>query len=114
MRKYETVVALHPDLTEAEVQKFAQDFQKTLESKGALDVKVDLWGKRQLAFNVEKKSHASYVCFYYSSEQANVVNEASAQLRLLEQVLLFQSHRLDLPIRAVKPGSSGSQEEYML
>lgn len=114
MRKYETVVALHPDLTESQVQKFAQDIQKILESKGAQEVRADIWGKRQLAFNVQKKSHASYLAFYYGSEQANVVNDANAQLRLLEQVLLFQSHRLDLPIRAVKPGSSSSREEYAL
>jgi small subunit ribosomal protein S6 len=115
MRQYETVVALSPELGEADVQKFIQDFQKILEAKGAQSIRVDSWGRRQLAFNVKKKSHASYICFYYGSEVASVVNDINAQLRINESILLFQSHRLDLAVRPVKENSrSGSGEEAVL
>ena len=66
MRKYELVCLIQPDLDETAFNGVL-DRVKTwvAESGGSVD-KVDIWGKRRLAFPIRKQHESNYVLFNLS------------------------------------------------
>ena len=60
---------------------------------GSVD-KVDKWGKRRLAYRVDKYREGTYVLFQFSGEP-NVVKELERRLRVSDVVLKFLTVRID-------------------
>ena len=65
-----------------------------LTTAGATVDKVDKWGKRRLAYRVDKYREGSYVLFQFSSEPT-VVKELERRLRVSDVVLKFLTVRID-------------------
>lgn len=63
---YETVVVISAKLEEA-VSELVQKFKELIEKNAKLD-KVDEWGKRKLAYEINKESEGYYVLFEFTSE----------------------------------------------
>jgi small subunit ribosomal protein S6 len=61
---------------------------------GATVDKVDKWGKRRLAYRVDKYREGTYVLFQFSGEPA-VVKELERRLRVSDVVLKFLTVRID-------------------
>ncbi len=106
MRNYESIIILSPELTDEKAKARGKQIGELFEGKGATNLKVEEWGRREIAYVTKKKSHGFFLCFYFESENNEVINEVNESLRIMDDVLLFQSHRLDLPVRAFK----GQQE----
>ena len=102
MRKYETVIVYHPNLNKDRLDAEIKKVKELLESQGAVEVEIKQWGKRQLAYPAKKQSYGYYVIFFYNSEQHRVPAEAAAILRINDQVLKFQSHRINEHARRFK------------
>ena len=102
MRDYETVVVIHPDLGEAGTKELADRVRTILEQGGAQIVKVEDWGQRELAFQLQKQYRGFYVFYDYKAEHAAVA-ELERQLKLSDHVLRFvsvrQIHKKALPPR---------------
>ncbi len=64
MRNYEIMYIVKPTIGEDEVKKVASNFQKTLESNGAKITNVDVWGQRQLAYDI-KVGNDTFKSGYY-------------------------------------------------
>ncbi|MGH7805688.1 MAG: 30S ribosomal protein S6 [Candidatus Binatia bacterium] len=92
MRDYETVVVIHPDLGEAGAKELADRVRTILEQGGAQLAKVEDWGLRELAFQVQKQYRGAYFFFDYKAEHAAVV-ELERQLKLNDRILRFLSVR---------------------
>lgn len=116
MRKYETIVVYNPALAETAVKDEVKKFEKLLDSRKAQNVKVDVWGRKQIAYSVKKNSFGNFVCFTYESADHNISREVTNQLRIADPVIKFQSHRINEKVRKFKgnpkrkPGSSGEDE----
>lgn len=65
MRPYEMMVLYHPDL-EIDIDKALKKVEKIITSNKGKVIKVDSWGKRKLAYSIQKQDHAIYV--YYDIE----------------------------------------------
>ena len=93
MRKYELVCIVHPDLDE---NAFSGVIEKVkgwvTESAGTVD-KVDVWGRKRLAYLVRKQREGQYVLF-------NVTLPATATAAL-DQNLRFQEPVIRYMITAV-------------
>lgn len=61
MRHYEIVFIVHPDQSE-QVPAMIERYKNTITSKGGKIHRVEDWGRRQLAYLINKFAKAHYVC----------------------------------------------------
>lgn len=66
-KKYETIFIIDPDLEEEEIKALVEKFKNLLETSAQLE-SIDEWGKRKLAYEIEKKSEGYYVLANFSAE----------------------------------------------
>ena len=64
---YETVVVISAKLGEEAISELVQKFKELIEKNAKLD-KVDEWGKRKLAYEINKETEGYYVLFEFTSE----------------------------------------------
>ena len=86
MRRYELMVLLDPDVEEKTVAPSLDQFLGVVRQDGGTVEKVDVWGRRRLAFEISKKTEAIYAVIDIVAEPASV-KELDCQLNLNETVL---------------------------
>ncbi len=86
MRPYEVMVILDPDLEERTVRPSLDAFLNVIRTDGGTIDSVDVWGRRRLAYEINKKSDGIYVVVHIVANPAAVV-ELDRQLNLNESVL---------------------------
>jgi small subunit ribosomal protein S6 len=86
MRHYEVMVILDPDLEERTVGPSLDQFLGVVRQGGGAVEKVDIWGRRRLAYEIAKRSEGIYAVIDLRAEPA-VVAELDRQLKLNESVL---------------------------
>jgi small subunit ribosomal protein S6 len=86
MRHYEIMIILDPNLEERTVQPSLDQFLKVVTGSGGKVDKVDVWGKRRLAYQIQKKSEGFYAIVDLTAEPGTVL-ELDRQLNLNEAVL---------------------------
>ena len=86
MRHYELMVILDPDLEERTVAPSLDKFLNVIRKGGGSVEKVDVWGRRRLAYDINKKSEGIYAVVDMTAEPA-LAQELDRQLGLNESVL---------------------------
>ena len=61
MREYELMVILDPSLDERTVAPQMEKYLEQVTANGGSVEKVDIWGKRRLAYDILKRSEGIYV-----------------------------------------------------
>jgi small subunit ribosomal protein S6 len=95
MRRYEVMVILDPELEERTVQPSLEQFLGVIKQGGGSVEKVDVWGRRRLAYEINKKSEGIYAVLDLTAEPGTV-KELDRQLNLNEAVLRTKVIRPDL------------------
>jgi small subunit ribosomal protein S6 len=85
-RPYETVIIFDSTLEDSQVQEKIQRLSSLVAPNGGESVKVDLWGKRKLAYPIDKKEQGIYAVLRYETEPT-ALTEFERIMRLDEQVL---------------------------
>jgi small subunit ribosomal protein S6 len=86
MRRYELMVILDPNLEERAVSPSLDQFLGVVKNDGGSVEKVDVWGRRRLAYDIQKKSEGIYAIVDLTAEPATV-KELDRQLNLNETIL---------------------------
>ena len=86
MRHYELMVILDPDLEERTVAPSLDKFLNVIRKGGGSVENVDVWGRRRLAYDINKKSEGIYAVVDMTAEPA-VAQELDRQLGLNESVM---------------------------
>ena len=86
MRHYELMVILDPDLEERTIAPSLDTFLNVVRNGGGTVEKTDVWGRRRLAFEIDKKTEGIYAVIDLHATPAAVA-ELDRQLRLNESVL---------------------------
>ena len=94
MRIYEELFIVKPDAPEEEVDAFVETLRTQLTTAGATVDQVDKWGKRRLAYRVDKYREGSYVLFQFTGGP-EIVSELERRLRVSDVVLKFLTVRID-------------------
>ena len=94
LRHYEVMVILDPDLEERTVAPSLDTFLNVIRRSGGNVEKVDIWGRRRLAYEIDKKVEGIYAVVDLQSESA-AVSELDRQLNLNESVLRTKVIRPD-------------------
>jgi small subunit ribosomal protein S6 len=101
MRIYEELFIVKPDAPDEEVDQFIEQLRTQLTNLGATVDKVDKWGKRRLAYRVDKYREGSYVLFQFSAGP-ETVKELERRLRVADMVLKFITVRIDETLRRLE------------
>ena len=91
---YELAVLYRSDL-EPDLEKAGVKTKKLVTDTGGRILKEEVWGKRQLAYPIQKQTHALYVFYDLELEGAQLVKIESA-LNIDEGILRYQFHKPDL------------------
>ena len=92
--KYEMGVIVRADLEETALQAEWERVKGFIERFGGKIEKVDDWGRRKLAYPIQKLTEGMYSFITYTSE-GDTPKEVEARLRISENVLRFLTIRLD-------------------
>jgi small subunit ribosomal protein S6 len=85
-RHYEVMVILAPDLEERTVQPTLDTFLNVIRHEGGSVDHIDVWGRRRLAYEINKQADGIYAVLDVSCTPA-AVKELDRQLNLNEAVL---------------------------
>jgi small subunit ribosomal protein S6 len=94
MRKYEVMVILDPSLDDRTIAPSLDTFLSVIKKSGGAVDKVDIWGRRRLAYEIEKHAEGIYAVIDLQSEP-DAVLELDRQLNLNESVLRTKVLRPD-------------------
>ena len=95
MRHYELMVILNPDLEEKTVAPSLDTFLGVIRDGGGTVEKVDIWGRRRLSYEIQKRWEGIYAVVDLVAEPATV-KELDRQLNLSEAVMRTKVLRPDM------------------
>lgn len=94
MRDYELVLIAVPQLEDAELTALTERVTGWVSGRGGAITKINVWGRRQLAYAIRRQSDGFYVQFDYQLDPA-VNREFERNLQLDEQIIRYLIVRLD-------------------
>jgi len=94
MRTYEVMVILDPSLDERTVAPSIDTYLNVVRQDGGQVESVDVWGKRRLAYEIDKHTEGIYAVVDLRAEPATV-RELDRQLTLNESVMRTKVIRPD-------------------
>ena len=87
-RYYETLYLIRPDLEPEIYKEVIQKFNRIIESNEGIVTEIDEWGKKALAYEVEKFKDGFYVLVRFCGD-AELPEKLIREFRLDERVLKF-------------------------
>jgi small subunit ribosomal protein S6 len=94
LRHYEVMVILDPNLEERTIAPSLDTFLSVVKNDGGTVEKVDIWGKRRMAYEIDKHAEGIYAVIDLQAQPA-AVRELDRQLNLNESVLRTKVLRPD-------------------
>ena len=101
MRIYEELFIIKPDATEEEGDVLIEQLKTVITASGGTVDKVDKWGKRRLAYRVDKHREGSYVLFQFTAKP-ETVKELERRLRVMDSVIKFMTVRIDETLKRLE------------
>ena len=108
--QYELMVILNPEIDERTVAPSLDKFLKVITNDGGSIDKVDIWGKRRLAYEIQKKNEGIYAVVNFTATAATT-QELDRQLNLNEQIMRTKVLRAEEAIAMVAAEAERSAEK---
>jgi small subunit ribosomal protein S6 len=89
-REYETIYIMRPDIDAESADKVGSRLSEVVDREKGKLTKVELWGRRRLAYDIAKHRRGIYVYLKYLGD-GKVVSEVERNLRLSDGVLKYQT-----------------------
>ena len=68
MNYYETLYIVHPSLEAGRLKDIIMSVEESLKKMGGAPLALELWGKRRLAYFIDKQKYGTYVLLHYNGE----------------------------------------------
>jgi small subunit ribosomal protein S6 len=94
MRPYEVMVIFDPETDERSVQPTLEQYLTVITKGGGTVENLDIWGRRRLAYEIQKKSEGIYAVITLSAEPDDV-KEMDRQFRINESIMRTKVIRTD-------------------
>ncbi len=94
MRKYEVVYIIKPNFEEEQYQQIIEKFNALILSNGGEILKVEPWGKRRLAYEIEKLREGYYVLLQISGDN-ELPRELERNLQIADEILRYLVVRIE-------------------
>lgn len=109
MRHYEVVFLVHPDQSE-QVPAMVERYRSGIESKGGVIHRLEDWGRRQLAYPINKIHKAHYVLMNVECD-SEALAELESAFRFNDAVLRNMVIRRDAAITELSQLAKSQEEE---
>ena len=98
--QYELMVILDPAIDERQVAPKLDGFLKVITADGGSIDNVDVWGKRRLAYEIQKKNEGIYAVVNFTGT-SEATQELDRQLKLNESIMRTKVLRAEEAIALV-------------
>ena len=92
---YETTYILHPALQEGRLNDIVKTIQKKAESLGAEMLYFDNWGRKKLAYLIDKEKYGTYIFIQYKFRDLSNLKELSAEFEHNPNVLRYLNIKIE-------------------
>lgn len=89
MNKYELTVVLSAKLEDEERAAALEKVQGYITRFNGVVTNVDEWGKKRLAYEIQKMKEGYYYFIKFESESSDCSNEVEAHVRIMEPVIRY-------------------------
>jgi small subunit ribosomal protein S6 len=94
-RQYDLIYICRPDTLEADIDKIIATIETTATEKGAKIEKTEKWGRKRMAYRVQRLREGFYVYSVLKSTNGDVVKELERRLKVSDAVIKYMTIRLD-------------------
>lgn len=109
MRRYELMLVLRPDAPDERASSIIDRTTRYVVASGGQIVKVAPWGRRRLAYPIDRHRDGSYHIVVFESP-AEVIVELERSLQITEDVLRYLVTRVVKPVRVRRDTAAGESE----
>ena len=107
MRRYELMLVLRPDVADDKSQAIVDRTTRGIVASGGQIVKVAPWGRRRLAYPIDRHREGSYHIILFEAPSEAIV-ELEHTLLITEEVLRHLVTRVDRPSKV----SAGDEDDF--
>ncbi|HAP93045.1 MAG TPA: 30S ribosomal protein S6 [Desulfotomaculum sp.] len=86
MVSYESLFILRPDLEEEKISEMMEKFRLLVENNGGEIARLEKWGKRRLAYEIEHLREGLYIILQFRADPA-VVKELDRIFKITDEVI---------------------------
>jgi small subunit ribosomal protein S6 len=104
MRRYELMLVLRPDVADDKAQAVIDRTTRGISTSGGQIVKVAPWGRRRLAYQIDRYREGSYHIILFEAP-AEAIAEMERSLQITEEVIRHLVTRVERPVKAVRAGA---------
>lgn len=108
--QYELMVILDPGIDERQVPSLLDRFLAVITADGGTIDKVDVWGRRRLAYEIQKKTEGTYAVVDFTATSA-ATQELDRQLKLNESVMRTKVLRAEEAIARVAAETERAEQK---
>lgn len=108
--QYELMVILDPGIDERQVPALLDRFLKVITAAGGTIDKVDVWGRRRLAYEIQKKTEGTYAVVDFTAT-SEATQELDRQLKLNESVMRTKVLRAEEAIARVAAETERAEQK---
>jgi small subunit ribosomal protein S6 len=112
MRRYELMLVLRPDIADDRSQAIIDRTTRQITGSGGQIVKVAPWGRRRLAYPIERYREGSYHIVIFEALAESIV-ELERGLLITEELLRHLVTRVERPVKAGRREGAGEAELEM-
>ena len=124
MKYYEILYIVHPALEGGHLQDIIKSVDKIVEKNSGNLLASDNWGKKKLAYLIDKQSYGNYVLTQFSSDSennANILKELEHNSNILaylisrikESEILKKKNNIEVETSSEEaPSEDSAKEEY--
>lgn len=88
LKTYEALYIARPDVPDDEIQTIAKEVENMITANGGAIVRSEIWGKRRLAYEVQKCTEGNYTLLRFESA-ANFVARLENHFRLTDAIIRY-------------------------
>lgn len=110
MRRYELMLVIRPDAPDDKVSAVIDRTTRYVVASGGQIIKVAPWGRRRLAYPIDRHREGSYHIIVFESP-AEAITELERSLLITEEVLRHLVTRTIKPIRARRDAAAAGEVE---
>lgn len=88
MKPYEVIFVLRPEMEEEAVATVMEKFKNLIEGRGGKITRLDKWGKRRLAYEIDKVKEGIYMILHFSGGP-DIPHELDRVIKITDDVLRF-------------------------